>query len=119
MTIQIDNSEIEYFFINELKSDVKKFSEFILSNIEKYKQQNQFNITHLNPKKNSFKLKFDDLEEVKEEDNPFRDINKEKSKWGEFAKKMKGSFTPEMIENLKKAREEARENFIPDSQFLK
>jgi len=38
MTIKIDNPEIEYFFIHELKSDVKKFSEFILMNLEKYKK---------------------------------------------------------------------------------
>jgi hypothetical protein len=38
---------------------------------------------------------------------------KEKSKWGEFATKMRGSFTPEMVEHLKKAREEARDNFRP------
>ncbi len=69
MTIQIDNSEIENFFINEFKSDVKKFSEFILLSIKKYKKQNEFNITPLNSKENSYRLKFDDLEEIKEEDN--------------------------------------------------
>ena len=35
MTIKIDNPEIEYFFINEFKSDVKQFSEFILMNHKK------------------------------------------------------------------------------------
>ena len=43
---------------------------------------------------------------------------KEKSKWGEFATKMRGSFTPEMVEHLKKARVEARENFQPRSQII-
>ena len=75
MTIKIDNPEIEYFFINEFKSDVKKFSEFILMNLEKYKKQNDFNITPLDPKKNSYTLKFDDLEEVDESANPFKDID--------------------------------------------
>jgi len=42
-----------------------------------------------------------------------------KSKWGEFADKIGGSFTPEMVENLKRGREEARENFVPRSQILK
>ena len=75
MTIKIDNPEIEHFFINELKSDVKKFSEFILMNLEKYRKQNEFNITPLDPKKNSYKLQFDDIEEVDESANPFKDID--------------------------------------------
>ena len=75
MTIKIDNPEIEHFFINELKSDVKKFSEFILMNLEKYRKQNEFNITPLDPQKNSYKLKFDDIEEVDESANPFKDID--------------------------------------------
>ena len=75
MAIKIDNPEIESFFIHEFKSDVKKFSEFILNNLEKYKKQNEFNIIPLDPKKNSYKLKFDNLEEVDEHSNPFRDID--------------------------------------------
>ena len=75
MTIKIDNPEIEHFFINELKSDVKKFSEFILINLEKYQKQNEFNITPLNPQKNSYKLNFDNIEEVDEGSNPFKDID--------------------------------------------
>ena len=75
MTIKIDNPEIENFFINELKSDVKKFSEFILMNLEKYRKQNEFNITPLDPQKNSYKLKFDDIEEVDESANPFKNID--------------------------------------------
>ena len=75
MTIKIDNPEIEHFFINELKSDVKKFSEFILMNLEKYRKQNEFNITPLDPQKNSYKLKFDDIEEVDESANPFKNID--------------------------------------------
>lgn len=74
MTIKIDNPEIEHFFINELKSDVKKFSEFILMNLEKYKNQNEFNITPLDPKENSYKLQFNDIQEVDESSNPFKDI---------------------------------------------
>ncbi len=75
MTIKIDNPEIEHFFINELKSDIKKFSEFILMNLEKYRKQNEFNITPLDPQKNSYKLQFDDIEEVDESANPFKDID--------------------------------------------
>ena len=75
MTIKIDNPEIEHFFIHELKSDVKKFSEFILMNLEKYKKQKEFNITPLDPAKNSYKLQFDDLGEVNEDANPFVDID--------------------------------------------
>jgi len=75
MTIKIDNPEIEHFFIHELKSDVKKFSEFILMNLEKYKKRNEFDITPLDPSKNSYKLKFDDLGEVNEDANPFKDID--------------------------------------------
>ncbi len=74
MTIKIDNPEIEHFFINELKSDVKKFSEFILMNLEKHRKQNEFNITPLDPQKNSYKLKFDDIEEVDESANPFKKL---------------------------------------------
>ena len=75
MTIKIDNPEIEHFFINEFKSDIKQFSEFILMNLEKYKKQNDFNITPLDPQKNSYKLEFDDIEEVDESANPFKDID--------------------------------------------
>ncbi len=54
---------------------MKKISEFILMNLEKYKKQNEFNITPLDPTKNSYKLKFDDLGEVSEDSNPFKDID--------------------------------------------
>ncbi|KIM04493.1 MAG: hypothetical protein KU29_10515 [Sulfurovum sp. FS06-10] len=74
MTIQIDNPEIELFFINEFKSDVKKFSEFILMNLDKYKKQNEFDVTPLDPTKHSYSLKFDNLDEVDESSNPFKDI---------------------------------------------
>ena len=75
MTIQIDNPEIKDFFINELKFDVKKFSEFILMNLEKYKKQNEFDIIPLDPKANSYRLQFDDIGEVDESANPFNDID--------------------------------------------
>jgi len=73
MTINIDNAEIEHFFVTELKSDVKKFSEFILLNLEKYKHQNEFNIKVLNPKDNSHILDFDMPNNV-EIKNPFEHI---------------------------------------------
>ena len=34
------------------------------------------------------------------------------TKWGEFARKMDGLFTPQIINHLKESRKEARENFI-------
>ena len=37
---------------------------------------------------------------------------KKETRWGEFARKMDGLFTPEIIEHLKESRKEARENFI-------
>lgn len=37
---------------------------------------------------------------------------KKETKWGEFARKMDGLFTPEIVEHLKESRKEARENFI-------
>jgi hypothetical protein len=37
---------------------------------------------------------------------------KKETKWGEFARKMDGLFTPKIIEHLKESRKEARENFI-------
>ncbi|CAA6805303.1 MAG: Unknown protein [uncultured Sulfurovum sp.] len=37
---------------------------------------------------------------------------KKETKWGEFARKMDGLFTPEIIEHLNESRKEARENFI-------
>jgi len=55
---------------------------------------------------------------LKKEFIPSQTKIKEKSKWGEFATKMKGSFTPEMVEHLKKARIEARENFKPRNQII-
>jgi len=75
MTIKIDNPEIESFFKNEFKSDLKKFSEFILNNLEKYKQEKEFDITPLDPEKNSYRLKFDNLDVVEEDANPFKDID--------------------------------------------
>ncbi len=74
MTIKLDNPQIENFFINELHSDIKVFSEFILNNLEQYKKQNEFDIVHIDPKKNAYKLEFDESIDVKEEDNPFKDI---------------------------------------------
>jgi len=75
MTIQLNNPKIEDIFISEFKSDIKLFSEFILKNLEHYKKQKEFNVTYLDPKQNSYKLKYDDLDDVKEEDNPFKDID--------------------------------------------
>lgn len=74
MTIKLDNPQIENFFINELHSDVKAFSEFILKNLEQYKQKDEFNVVHLDPKQHSYRLDVDNLDDVKEEDNPFKDI---------------------------------------------
>jgi len=35
-----------------------------------------------------------------------------KTKWGEFAQKMDGLFTPEIVEHISSTRKEARDNFI-------
>lgn len=75
MTIKLDNPEIEHYFISEFKSDVKAFSEFILKNLEQYKKQKEFDVVHLDPQKNAYKLQFDDLDDVTEDDNPFKDID--------------------------------------------
>lgn len=75
MTIKIDNPKIESFFINEFQSDVKKFSEFILDNLEKYKKDNEFNPASLDPKKNSYKLHYDNLDVLEEDANPFENID--------------------------------------------
>ena len=37
---------------------------------------------------------------------------KPKTKWAEFAEKMDGLFTPEIIEHINLSRKEARDNFI-------
>jgi len=75
MTIKLDNPEIEHYFVDEFKSDIQAFSEFILQNLEQYKKQKEFDVVHLDPQKNSYKLKYDELDDVKEEDNPFKNID--------------------------------------------
>lgn len=42
------------------------------------------------------------------------DEQKPKTKWAEFAEKMDGLFTPDIVEHIKHSRKKARENFIPD-----
>jgi len=74
MTIKLDNPEIEHYFVDEFKSDIKSFSEFILKQLEHYKKKNEFEVVHLDPKENSYRLKFDDIDDVSEDDNPFKDI---------------------------------------------
>lgn len=37
---------------------------------------------------------------------------KTKTKWGEFAEKMDGIFTPDIVEHISTSRKEARDNFI-------
>ncbi len=74
MIITINNPQIEDFFINELKSDVKAFSDFILKNLEQYKQQKEFDVTPLDPAKHSYKLEFDGVDDIKESDNPFANV---------------------------------------------
>jgi len=38
--------------------------------------------------------------------------NKSRTKWAEFADKMDGTFTPEIINQIKGSRKKARDNFI-------
>lgn len=75
MTIKLDNPKLEYFFIHEFKSDIQAFSEFILKHLEQHKKQKEFDVVHLDPQKNAYKLQFDELDDVTEEDNPFKDID--------------------------------------------
>jgi hypothetical protein len=75
MTIKLNNPEIEHFFVSEFKSDMKAFSDFILKNLNQYKKQKEFNVTPLDPKENSYTLTFDDIEEVTENDNPFKNVD--------------------------------------------
>ncbi len=42
MIIEINNQKIEQFFINECKSDIKAFSEFILKNLQQNKNKKEF-----------------------------------------------------------------------------
>jgi len=44
--------------------------------------------------------------------NDFTSSPKKTTKWGEFANKMDGLFTPDLVEHLNTSRKEARENFI-------
>ena len=85
MTIKIDNQEIEQFFVNEFQSDIKLFSEFILKNLERQKKKKEFDVVHLDPNENSYSLTFDRLEDVQEEDNPFKEIEDVKA----YAKKLR------------------------------
>ena len=55
--------------------------------------------------KNKFNLHITVLEELKLPQN-------KQTKWGEFAQKMDGLFTPEIVEHIKLSRKEARDNFI-------
>ena len=87
MTIKLDNPKIEQFFISEFKSDIKAFSEFILKNLEQNKNKKEFDVVHLDPHENSYQLEFDSLDEVKEEDNPFKDIEDVET----YAKKLRES----------------------------
>jgi len=44
--------------------------------------------------------------------NDFTSSPKKTTKWGDFANKMDGLFTPDLVEHLNTSRKEARENFI-------
>jgi len=37
-----------------------------------------------------------------------------KTKWAEFAEKMDGLFTPDIVESIEAGRQQARDNFTPD-----
>jgi len=41
--------------------------------------------------------------------------NTTKAKWAEFAEKMDGLFTPDIVEHIKSSRKEARDNFIANA----
>ena len=70
MTIRLDDPKIESIFINDFKSDIEAFTQYIKSNL----LNKQENIEHLNPFENSYKIEFDSRYIINEEDNPFKDI---------------------------------------------
>lgn len=41
-----------------------------------------------------------------------KEEKKEKNKWADFTNKIDDVFTPNIVEHIKKSRDEARENFI-------
>ena len=41
--------------------------------------------------------------------------NTTKTKWAEFAEKMDGLFTPDIVEHINASRKEARDNFIANA----
>lgn len=47
-------------------------------------------------------------------DSDTAEKSKTQTKWGEFAQKMDGLFTPEIIEHINTSRKEARDKFIVD-----
>ena len=40
--------------------------------------------------------------------------SKSPSRWSEFANKMDGFFTPEIVDHIRNSRQEARDNFTPN-----
>jgi len=50
--------------------------------------------------------------EIKIVDSKKTDSKTPKTRWGEFAEKMDGLFTPDIVEHIKTSRKEARDNFI-------
>ncbi len=69
MSIQLDDPQIETIFINEFKSDIDAFTEFIKDSLRKRENK----IKHLDPFKNSYKATCN-IKYVDEKDNPFKDI---------------------------------------------
>jgi len=75
MTIHIDNPEIEQFFVQEFKSDIKRFTDFVLSLLDQEKQKSNLKIPRLDPEKHSYTLEYSDIEKTTEEDNPYKNID--------------------------------------------
>jgi len=42
-------------------------------------------------------------------------VNNTKTKWAEFAEKMDGLFTPDIVNHISTSRKEARDNFIANA----
>ncbi len=60
----------------------------------------------LNVAMNTFHLKIQVIDDA-------NTVNvKSKTKWGEFAEKMDGLFTPDIVQHINSSRKEARDNFI-------
>jgi len=53
----------------------KNFPTLFLKNLKRHQQKDTFEIAHLDPKENAYKLTFDDIDPVDQDANPFKNID--------------------------------------------